>query len=690
MDVWQQHPDFRSFVDDKWKAMQVEGWAAYKCKQKLKLMKDECKRWNKEVFGNVETRWGILSKEIEELDIKSEEVELDENEVLFRRECFQEMWEILRKREAMWKQKSRNNWIRLGDANTAFFHRCVHARRAQNAISGILGEDGWVEEPSRVKEEAVRYFSQLFQNEQWKRPVLGGIHFNRISTAQREWLEWPFSVEEIEEGLQSCDGAKAPGPDGYNFNFIKFAWSTLKEDFVKFFCEFHQHGRLVKGLNSSFLALIPKKANPVHFKEYRPISLIGCLYKLLAKILANRLKLVMIDLISDSQSAFVGGRQLVDSVLILNEVVDEVKQRKQESFIFKADFEKAYDCVDWNFLDWMMEQMGFGVMWRKWIQECLSTTRISILINGSPTKEFSVGKGLRQGDPLSPLLFLLVGEGLCGMVRKAEAEGLFRGVKIGEEGWVNGAADILHCKIGTMPFIYLGLPVGGISGRKKFWVSVLDRFRNKLAAWKRSLLSFGGRITLLNSVLSALPIFYLSLFKIPNCVLGEMVKIQRDFFWGGTNLERKIAWVRWDHICVDKERGGLGVDDLKRRNWALLGKWWFRLRDGVGGLWKRVIWEKYYGGRQEGDITFFSSLRMSRVWKDIVGVGSGLERLSLMLGKGFKWEIGDGSRVAFWDAKIWVFGRRAHGYGIVNGDEAVRGGLVKRKKGLGRLSIGSQ
>ncbi|GKV48894.1 hypothetical protein SLEP1_g55681 [Rubroshorea leprosula] len=293
------------------------------------------------------------------------------------------------------------------------------------------------------------------------------------------------------------------------------------------------------------------------------------------------------------------------------------------------------------------------------------------------------------------------------MVRKAEAEGLFKGVKIGEggmvvsllqfaddtvfmgkaevenlrtvkailhwfelisglkinfckshlygfnvtEGWVNGAADILHCKIGTMPFIYLGLPVGGISGRRKFWVSVLDRFRNKLAAWKRSLLSFGGRITLLNSVLSTLPIFYLSLFKIPNCVLGEMVKIQRDFFWGGTNLERKIAWVRWDHICVDKERGGLGVDDLKRRNWALLGKWWFRLGDGVGGLWKRVIWEKYYGGRQEVDITFFSSLRMSRVWKDIVGVGSGSERLSLMLGKGFKWEIGNGSRVAFWDDK---------------------------------------
>ncbi|GLT67250.1 hypothetical protein SLA2020_395710 [Shorea laevis] len=98
IDAWQQHPDFRSFVEDRWNALQVEGWTAYKCKQKLKLLKDECKRWNKEVFGNVETQWGILSKEIEALDIKSEEVELDENEVLLRRECFQEMWEILRKR----------------------------------------------------------------------------------------------------------------------------------------------------------------------------------------------------------------------------------------------------------------------------------------------------------------------------------------------------------------------------------------------------------------------------------------------------------------------------------------------------------------------------------------------------------------------------------------------------------------
>ncbi|GLU05147.1 hypothetical protein SLE2022_222630 [Rubroshorea leprosula] len=689
--------------------MQIEGWASYKCKQKLKLLKEECKGWNSGVFGNVETQFDTLVKQVERLDKKGEEDGLDENEVLWRKECFHGMWDILRKREAVWKQKARTNWVRLGDANTAFFHRSVHARRAQNGIDGILGENGWVEEPDVVKEEAVKYFSNLFRGEKWRRPVLGGIQFRRISTIQREWLERPFTIEEIEEGLRSCDGSKAPGPDGFNFNFIKFAWSTMKDDFVNFLQEFHRHGRLVKGLNSSFLTLIPKKLNPVQFKEYRPISLIGCLYKLLAKVLANRLKKVMANIISDSQSAFVGGRQLVDSVLILNEAVDEVKRRKQESFIFKADFEKAYDCVDWDFLDWMMDRMGFGAKWRKWIRECLSTARISILINGSPTMEFTTSKGLRQGDPLSPFLFLLVGEGLCGLVKKAESEGLFQGVDIGtsgmrlsllqfaddsvfmgkacadslrvvkailhwfewisglkvnfnkshlygfnvSEGWLKGAAAILHCGVGKVPFIYLGLPVGGNPGRKQFWNSVLDRFRSKLASWKSPLLSFGGRISLINSVLSALPIFYLSLFRIPKCVLIELVKIQRNFFWGGVTLEKKISWVSWDSICVDKERGGLGVDDLERRNCALLGKWWFRLGDGLEGLWKRVIWEKYYGGREEVEVTSFASLNMSRVWKDIVGVGSGSERLLEMLVKGFKWKVGDGSCVKFW-SDIWV------------------------------------
>ncbi|GKV40367.1 hypothetical protein SLEP1_g48022 [Rubroshorea leprosula] len=128
------------------------------------------------------------------------------------------------------------------------------------------------------------------------------------------------------------------------------------------------------------------------------------------------------------------GRQLVDGVLVLHEVVEEVKRRKQSAFVFKADFAKAYYCVDWSFLEWMMDRLGFGIKWRGWIMECLSTSKISVLVNESPTEEFKVEKGLRQGDPLSPFLFLMIGEGLNGLVQKAVLEGMFRGIEIGRKG----------------------------------------------------------------------------------------------------------------------------------------------------------------------------------------------------------------------------------------------------------------
>ncbi|GLT51155.1 hypothetical protein SLA2020_245850 [Shorea laevis] len=510
-------------------------------------------------------------------------------------------------------------------------------RRAHNNIAGLRCNGAWTDDPDMVKDEIARYFRRVFQGETWNRPKPGNIKFQQISEEKKEWLERPFSVEEIEEGLRSCDGSKAPGPDGYNFNFLKFAWHCIKEDFIKFFSEFHRNGKLVRGLNSSFIALIPKKLNATELKDYRPISLLGCVYKLLAKVLANRLKSVISEVVSDTQSAFVGGRQLVDSVLVLNEVVDEIKKRKQPAFVFKADFEKAYDCVDWSFLDWMMESLGFGTKWRGWIMECLSTARISILVNGSPTRELEMGKGLRQGDPLSPFLFLMIAEGLQGLVQRAIKEGMMHGIEIGKQGlsvsllqfaddtiimgraddenirmvkdilkwfelmsglrinfskssvfgynvseiWLKRSAGKLCCKVGRAPFIYLGLLVDGKTGNKKSWEPIVNKFRAKLAVWKATTLSFGGRLILLNSVLSTLPIFYMSLFLLPISVLEELITIQRNFLWGGTGLNKKIPWVKWDYVCRAKAKGGLGVPDLRRKNWAMLGKWWYRLGDGL-------------------------------------------------------------------------------------------------------------
>jgi len=182
--------------------------------------------------------------------------------------------------------------------------------------------------------------------------------------------------------------------------------------------------------------LIPKVENPQRLNEFRPISLVGSLYKILAKLLANRLRLVIGSVISESQTAFVKNRQILDGILIANEVVDEVSRLKKELMLFKVDFEKAYDSFDWGYLDAVMERMSFPVLWRKWIRECVCTATASVLVNGSPTEEFSLHRGLRQGDPLSPFLFLLAVEGLHSLMKAMIDNHLFSGYSVGVDSSV--------------------------------------------------------------------------------------------------------------------------------------------------------------------------------------------------------------------------------------------------------------
>ena len=147
-----------------------------------------------------------------------------------------------------------------------------------------------------------------------------------------------------------------------------------------FFKDFFEHNKFVRNLNSTFLVLIPKKENAVDIKDFRPISLVGGLYKVLAKVLANRLKRVVGQVVSTAQNAFVEGRQILDAVLIANEAVDALLKRKEKGLICKLDIEKAYDHLNWNFLLGVMEKMGFGRKWLNWIKWCISTATFSVLM----------------------------------------------------------------------------------------------------------------------------------------------------------------------------------------------------------------------------------------------------------------------------------------------------------------------
>jgi hypothetical protein len=192
-----------------------------------------------------------------------------------------------------------------------------------------------------------------------------GLNFRKLSAREGAVLTKPFSEEEVKAAVWECENYKCPGPDGVSFGFIKDFWDMLKADVMRFLTEFHRNGRLAKGINSTFIALIPKVDSPQRLSDFRPISLVGSMYKILAKVLACRLRFVIGSVVSDTQSAFIKGRQIMDGILVANEIVDEAHRCKKELILFKVDFEKAYDSIDWGYLEAVMIKMGFPTLWCK-------------------------------------------------------------------------------------------------------------------------------------------------------------------------------------------------------------------------------------------------------------------------------------------------------------------------------------
>ncbi|KAK5834954.1 hypothetical protein PVK06_010634 [Gossypium arboreum] len=368
------------------------------------------------------------------------------------------------------------------------------------------------------------------------------LDFRRLKESDAEKLEVPFSREEIREAVWSCDESKSPGSDGFNMCFFRRCWETVKEDLFRMMSDFYRTGKLESSINCSFIALIPKLDNPSEIFDFRPIFLVSSLYKIIAKILSRRIRMVISDLVSETQCAFIKGRQIFDGILIANEVIHSMKKMKGDegNLIFKLDFSKAYDYVRWDFLKLVLQKIGFGVRWIGWLMECVTMVRAAILVNGSATKEFKFGRGLRQGDPLSPFLFILITKVLHLLMEKAEVLGFIEGIHgvlpgqtishlqfaddtilflkaeemvvenmkfilrcfetfsglsinfkksciVGfgvNKEFLYRLAAICKCKVGVLPICYLGIPLGADSRGVATWDVMVEKFRKKFAGWK--------------------------------------------------------------------------------------------------------------------------------------------------------------------------------------------------------------
>ena len=552
-------------------------------------------------------------------------------------------------------------------------------------------EGQWIEEPSTVRCEAKKLFNSRFKATKDLGVRLDKVDFKSLSHEDNRSLIKAFSAEEVRDAVWLCDGSKSPGPDGFNLFFVKESWEVLKDELVEALSLFHETGCIPKGCNASFVALVPKVRDPAKLEQYRPISLMGVMYKVISKVLAERLKKVLPAVIDKCQSAFLKGRGILDSVLTANEVIEDLRRCRMSGLCFKVDFEKAYDSVSWEFLYDMLQRLGFHSRWIMWMKGCLASASVSVLVNGSPTEEFHPSRGLRQGDPLAPFLFLVVAEGLAGLVRQVTKANLYEGLNIGRSevglsmlqfaddtlflcqdafsnvftlkailrGFevasglkinfhksklvgINVCKSNMDCYTKTLnctqmeaPFTYLGIEVGGNLRKKKFWEPVLKKLKSRLSVWKGRFLSMAGRICLIKSVLFAIPLYYLSLFKAPKVVCKSITSIQSSFLWGWGKENRPVAWIKWS--------------DIRKFNHALLAKWKWRCISDDKGRWKEVLDSKYGMDPSSADVPV---KYQSWWWRDLKKVcrdGGGEGWFQEQVG----WKVGRGDKVRFWE-DVWV------------------------------------
>ncbi|BFG35167.1 hypothetical protein CerSpe_214410 [Prunus speciosa] len=401
--------------------------------KKQRRCRYELKKWSRGKYPNARVKAEKLTNELELLQQDWEENERRIEQVNF------ELNETWRQEESFWKQRSRIQWLKAGDSNTAFFHHCTLQRRRRNKISRIKGVNGdWGENVNQVRMVFEDYFKGIFSaggTRDWGN-VLACIS-PVITDQMNADLCKLLSDEEIKEAAFQLGANKAPGPDGFSGIFYHNYWETVGGDLCKLIKDFFKGDLSVHSLNMTEIALIPKVPNPEVVTQFRPIALCNFSYKSISKILANRLKPILAEIISPQQSAFIPGRQIQDNILIAHEAFHALKIRKKTKVYqmgLKLDMNKAYDRIEWDFVKEVLHKLGFDSTWVRLVMRCITSVRFTVLLNGKAGIPFKPTRGIRQGDPISPYIFILVSDVLSSMLNKAVERGIVQGIKFREDG----------------------------------------------------------------------------------------------------------------------------------------------------------------------------------------------------------------------------------------------------------------
>ena len=438
-----------------------------------------------------------------------------------------------------------------------------------------------------------------------------------IDEEMNESLCREFEASEVATALQEMAPLKAPSPDGMPPLFYQHFWSTINQDVTSSILSWLNSSTIPTPPNHTFITLVQKINSLEYAHKFCTISLCNVLYNIYSKVLANRLKKLLLSIIIEHQSAFTKGRLISDNILVAFETLHSLQNYKGGNYGYmalKLDMSKAYNWVEWYYLEGIMKKMGFRERWINLVMGCVKTVSYSVLVNEEPCGMIFPTRGIRQGDPLSPFQFLLCTEGLNGLIKKAELQGDIhdyslcrRGPKLTRLLFADdclifcratmeecdnileilkeyeeasgqkmnrsktsffskstleemkhgiklalGVPEILHYEK------YLGLPSLVGKGKKESFNYIKEKVWWKLQGWEAKLLSQAGREVLLKEVIQAIPTYTMGCFKLPVSLCNEIEALIRRFWWGLRGDCRKIHWVKWEEITKSKTIGGMG------------------------------------------------------------------------------------------------------------------------------------